>query len=346
MTEDRLRHLLEAAQRPAEPRAEFASALLGDIGRELGFDSKTALDGDGEPIAVTGGAVRLRRRPVAARRTRLDLLLVAALIAAVAGGLVIVAGALRDRTLVPPTTDRFDTIQQLGRIRIAIRPDYPQFTANGQAATGFDADVAMELGRHLGLRSDVVIESAATMLQPGGADAWDVALPSVPSWTIDGSAFSQSDPYYWWPHFLVVPTSSSATGIGDLAAGPICVVAGSAGEAWLEGTYGGVAGSPRSTSITTRPTDGDCLAALASGAADAAVTANLSAADLRVNGNVRSIGGPPVEPRVAVVLGPPGDPDASRLIQLIDDALRQMHSDGTLTRLSESRFGGDDLTAH
>jgi ABC-type amino acid transport substrate-binding protein len=345
MTDDRLRHWLEAAERPADPRAEFASALLGDIGRELGFGSETPRGGDSEALIVTGGPVRLRRRSAAPGRRWLDLLLVAAIIAAVAGGLVVVAGALRNHDLVPPTTNRLDQIQQLGRIRIAIRPDYPQFTANGQSATGFDADVAAELGRHLGLRADVVIESAATML-PGSADTWDVALPSVPSWTIDASRFSQSDPYYWWPHFLVVAASSSATGIGDLPAGAICVVAGSAGEAWLQGTYGGAAGSPLATSITTGPTDGDCLGALNSGAAVAMVTANLSAADLRVNANVRSIGGPPVEPRVAVVVGAPGAADASRLIQMLDDALRQMRADGTLTRLSQSRFGGDDLTIH
>ena len=110
-------------------------------------------------------------------------------------------------------------------------------------------------------------------------------------------------------------------------------------------TYAGASPPPNSMTIMTRPTDVDCLAAVSSGAAVAAVTAQLSAADLQIRSDVRVIGGPSPEPRSAIVSRSPrsgGDP--SDLLQAVDDALAGMRADGTLPRLSQSRFGGIDLT--
>jgi ABC-type amino acid transport substrate-binding protein len=81
---------------------------------------------------------------------------------------------------------------------------------------------------------------------------------------------------------------------------------------------------------------------LASGEAVAAVTAWLSDADLQVLGDVRVIGGPDAEPRSAVVHRQSSV--TRELLDAVDDALVSMRADGTLKRLSQSRFGGADLT--
>jgi ABC-type amino acid transport substrate-binding protein len=84
---------------------------------------------------------------------------------------------------------------------------------------------------------------------------------------------------------------------------------------------------------------------LQSGAAVAAVTAELSDADLQVRSDIRVIGGPGPEPRPVIVHhSHVGGPDTTELLRAIDDALAAMRADGTLTRLSQNRFGGSDLT--
>ena len=340
MNDDRLRRWLEAADEPLRPDPEFAASLLEDLGRELGFGKNTVLR------RATGVGLRPRSRTGRPRRRPFELLLVAALVVAASGGLIAAAGAIRDRLLAPPQTSLLAAIRQAGHIRIAIRPDHPQFTIGGQTATGFDADVASEIARRLGVAPDLIIQSAPTIVEPSADRGWDIALPSVPIWTIDATAFLTSTPYYHWPHLLVVRATSVATGIPDVAGGPICAVAGDAGEGWLRGTYGGAIAGPITGAIVTRPSDADCLAALSSGAVGAAITADLSAADVQVRADLRVIGGPAAEPRVVIVARQEGRAAGpAALLQAIDDALAAMRADGTLTRLSQNRFGGADLTA-
>ena len=340
MNDDGLHRLLDSAARPRLPDPDFAATLLADLGDELGF----AGTGRVRPV----GAVARRRsgRSGPARRRPLDLLLIAVIAVGVAGGLVVGAGAIRERLGPPAQVNLLADLRRTGHVRIAIRPDHPQFTIGGQTATGFDADVAAELARRLGLTPDLVIEDEASMIQQRHGEAWDIALPSVPIWTIDPSAFLASVPYYRWPHLLIVPTSSSAAAVQDVAAGPVCAVAGDAGLSWLTGSYGGASASPVSLAAVTRTTDDECLALLASGGAVAAVTAHLSAADIAVRADVRIIGGPMPEPRAAILPRQRANgEDASELLQVIDDAIAAMRADGTLTRLSQRRFGGEDLTA-
>jgi ABC-type amino acid transport substrate-binding protein len=341
MSDDRLRRWLEAADRPERPSPEFASALLDEIGHELGF-------GDAVPVrTVAGAGVKGRRRVTAHRPGRsLDLLLVAAFTLAAAGGLIAVTGALRERVAVRPPAHGIAAIREAGRIRIAIRPEQPQFTVNGQPATGFDSDVASEIGRRLGVTTELVIEHPESMQQLSDGGAWDIALPSVPSWTIDQGSFVLSAPYYRWPHFLIVPNTSGASSASDVSAGPVCAVTGDAGEAWLRGNYGAPAASPMTGTIISRATDAECLVAMSSREAVAAVTADLSAADLQVRSDIRPIGGPAPEPRVVIAPGQVTDADSSGLIQAVDDVLAKMRADGTLSRFSESRFGGADLTVN
>ncbi|HEY4571120.1 MAG TPA: transporter substrate-binding domain-containing protein, partial [Kribbella sp.] len=141
------------------------------------------------------------------------------------------------------------------------------------------------------------------------------------------------------------PAGSTANAIQDVAVGPICAVAGDPSEAWLRGGYAGSSSSPVARSVITLQTDADCLSALASGTAVAAVTAWLSDADIHALADVRVIGGPDAESRSVVVhRSSPTAADPSDLLSAVDDAFVSMRTNGTLTRLSRSRFGGFDLT--
>jgi ABC-type amino acid transport substrate-binding protein len=324
MTDARLHRWLEAVDEPLAPAAEFAASLYDAVGEELGF-------GPAKPLATTP---RWRRR----RPRRYDLLLVAALVVAGSVGILLASGTVRVQESAP-RTDLLALVHSKGALRVAVRPDHPEIYS-----AGFDVDVATALGTHMNLKAEIVIEDVQSMLDPN-SETWDAALPSVASWSVPTATFLVSDPYYSWPHRLVVLDSSTATDVSEVAGKAVCAVAGDAGAAWLRGAYPATVGPEITSNVVERASDDACLSQLESGAVTAIVTARLSDADLDVRAGIRVIGGPDPEPRPVVVHRQRGNsPDPGDFLAAIGDAVRAMHADGTLTRMSQNRFGGADLT--
>jgi len=337
MNDDRVRRILEVAEQPLAPAPEFATALLDDLRAELGFEGRSRAAGG----AAAGTAIVRGRVAPDGRRGRLGLLLVAAIVVSATLGVLSLAAQQQERVR-PPSADALAAIRAAGRIRIAIRPDHPQFSIAGQPASGFDKDVAEALAAELGLAPEIIVIDADELLAGRGA-AWDVALPSVATRRIDPGAFEISDPYYAWLRRLLVPEASPAANVAGLRDRTICAVAGDAGEDWLRGTTG-TAATPITSSVVTRDSDDACLAALASGEVAAMVTATMSDADIDVRSGIRVLDGPPAEPRAAIVPRRAGAPGTSTLVQALDAAIAALREDGTLTELSQRRFGGQDLT--
>jgi len=97
-----------------------------------------------------------------------------------------------------------------------------------------------------------------------------------------------------------------AASVADVQGQPICAVVGDAGQGWLLGRYGGAAPGAASTppipsTLLLKASDAECLAALDSGQVRAVVTATMLPADVASRADIRVIGGPAPEPRVAVV---------------------------------------------
>lgn len=269
-----------------------------------------------------------------------DTVVAAGLVVAVIGFVLIRSGAFE--TAAKPST-RLADIQARGVIRIAVRPDRPQVTPPGGARSGFDVDVATEIGRRLGLRVELDFTPVDEML--AGRGQWDIALPSS---AVEPGAFVVTTPYYAWPVRLIVPAGSTAAGPGDLSGATICVVTGSGGEAWLDGRFRGtsvtpVAVPPTPSAVHRLATDEACGADVTAGASSALITAGWSDADLAVRPALKRVGGPIfTEARPVIAARGQGDPDG--LIVEIDRILATMRSDGTLADFSRSRFGGLDLS--
>jgi ABC-type amino acid transport substrate-binding protein len=320
MNDDRVRSLLAAADVPTMPAPEFAAALLEDLREELGFAVPLRR---GRTVGRRSAAVRPRGRG-------LDLLFVAALFVTGAVGFSVAAGAFRSPAPSQPA-DVLADIQSLGRIRIAVRPDHPQFAIAGQPAAGFDSDVAAALADKLGVRASVELIEAGAMLEDRG---WDVALPSRAAATIDTKAFAATRPYYYWQHLLLVRDDSGITSVADLAGRVVCSVAGDGDAKW-------VAAPPQVVPVA-KGTDADCLAELAAGTVDALLTAHLTEADVAVRSGLHTIDGALArEPRSAIVRRMAS---TGALLDAVDGAIEQLRRDGTLTTLSQNRFGGADLT--
>jgi ABC-type amino acid transport substrate-binding protein len=253
----------------------------------------------------------------------------------------VIGGWLAQPTDPSISPDALDRLMSSGVLRVAIRPDHPQSAASDGTLTGFDVDVATEVGRRLGLRVDLVAISPTDLNQRPGQ--WDVGLPSTPAWSVDSAAFLSTSAYYAWPHLLVVPAGSGATSVADVQGQPICAVAGDAGQGWLLGGYGGAIPNaaskpPIPSTLLIKSSDAECLAALDAGQVRAVVTATLSPADVAARLESRAIDGPEPEPRVALI-GRAGD--TASLAKAVDRAIDAMRADGTLARLSRARFGSD-----
>jgi polar amino acid transport system substrate-binding protein len=264
----------------------------------------------------------------------------AVLVVAVVGVTLARLGAF-ESAAKPPSL--FADVQQRGVIRIAVRPDRPQVTAPGGGRAGFDVDVATEIGRRIGLRVELVYIPSGDML--AGRGDWDIALPSA---AVEAGGFVATTPYYDWPIRLIAAPGSTATTSTDLSGSTICVVAGSGGEAWLDGRFRAIsvtpmAVAPTPSAVLRLATDEACAADLDAGATEALVTAGWSDADLAVRPAVVRVGGPVItEGRAVIALG--GERDPAGLIAEIDRLFVAMRDDGTLADLSRSRFGGLDLS--
>jgi len=247
--------------------------------------------------------------------------------------------------------DLLGRIQVSGVIKIAVRPEQLEFRLPGSKGT-FDEDVAKEIADRLGVRLELARLSTDEMLAGGPGATWDVALPSVADWLLPAGRFDVSQPYYYWPHFLLSPERPTDE---SLAAGPVCAVEGDQGAEWLRGTYGDATTTPITTNVITRASDDDCLAAVQAGDAVAAVTAGLTYVDsgcLYSGCTNGSIGGgnqgvdaadvlgwraSPVEPRSAIVRT--GGEPSERLIEALDAVFDAIRNEGRLHAISNAHFG-------
>ena len=228
-----------------------------------------------------------------------------------------------------------NTVRANGFIRFAIRPDFPQAAVPG--LEGFDLDVAKELAQRLGLAEHRVQLAAGEILGSGGADSWDLGLPSALVTAEAATRLATTNAYYYWPVYLVAPKATTANLATDLDGQRHLRDRGLIRRGVVErpsrSSSGMAATPPASPVVRTEATDWACLDALTNGAVDALVTSTLSDSDLAARPTLRTVGGPLfIEPRTMVAARAGLDPSA--LLSTIDDALGAMRSDGTLADLS------------
>jgi ABC-type amino acid transport substrate-binding protein len=334
VTNERLERRLRS-----EPSGEPSFHLTGFIRR---------LDDEARGVARTG-AVGLDR--AVRSRTLAGLNLGAVRAVAVFLAVLLVLRAMPAEEVGPsasprPSADLLGRVRASGVLRVAVRPDYPQATS--AALGGFDIDVATAIASRLGYRVQIVPTPVGDMAAAGSSGAWDLAMPSSVL-AAASPAFATSQPYYHFPILLIVPRESAARAAADLAGTRICVVAESAGAAWLSSLYDGPSSTtpvppPAGAQAHTSDSDQACIDALVEGDVDAIVTSTLTEADLASRPSLGRVGTAVLtEPRTIVAAR--NGPDPTGLLAEVDRVLVGMRTDGLLADLSRSRFGGQDLTA-
>ena len=294
---------------------------------------------DAESATTYRGAVR---RAGVAPRFGFATALAAAVVLAVAA--VVVRLPATDGPGASTPTDLLGRLQAEGTVRIAVTSDPPQTTAAGGAVIGFDVDVARELAKSLRLHGEISVVAPAEILGGRGGE-WAIGLPSRGS--VVGSVVTAGPAYYAWPSWLVTSATSAITTAAELNGATICVVIGTAGQGWLRGQAASEDKGfepPAGAVALERASDAECVEAIRSGQAAAAVTAQLLDDELAGKGLRALVANPAVKERRV-------DRGARKRIRRRDPAdgprsgpARSGDLAAVLSDASRRAFGGRDLT--
>ena len=240
--------------------------------------------------------------------------------------------------LLRPSDDVWARLQKGGALRVAVDPSFPPFddVDDEGRLTGFDIDLAQELGQRLGVPVEFKAIAFDGLVDAVIADKADVvisAFPYDPRLTED---VRYSQPYFEGGLVLVTREGNPVTGPEDLVGRTVAVEWGSLGDAWARAN---------AVDVRRQETASDALDALAPGSANGqnevagadavdaalvdAVTAALSSAPGLV---IRT---PPLEsdPYVIVLSA-----HAPILSEVVDAALSEIMTDGAWEQLVAKHF--------
>lgn len=236
-----------------------------------------------------------------------------------------------------------------GKLRVSTDPNYAPFssmnTATGQYE-GFDTSTAVETAKRLSAAVGTTIaiewQTPSWDLITAGSwgGRWDISIGSMSVTIGRAKVVDFTGPYYYDYGSIAVPTASTATSIADLNGKSICVGAATTYEQWLNGTLQipdpTMLKPPTGITLTSLPTDNECVQALAAGRKFDAIVANegdLANAVTQKQPLKILTGIVPFVVSVAFALDKSGPSDASMLAAL-NPIVAAMHADGTLTGFS------------
>jgi polar amino acid transport system substrate-binding protein len=195
--------------------------------------------------------------------------------------------------------------------------------------TGFDVEIGMELAKRMGLKPNPVtapFSGIITGIKEGRYDA------AVASHTITEERLQQvdfSDPYYLSGGHLFTRPGEEITSLEDLRGKEVAVALGTVYEQ-LAREY--------TDNIKTYDSDVTALRALDQGKHDAVVT-DIIVGDIAIQQGfkIKATGVKFTEDKQGIAVRKGN----TELLNKINEALRQMHEDGTYQKLSEKYFNRD-----
>jgi polar amino acid transport system substrate-binding protein len=252
------------------------------------------------------------------------------------------------------TTDLLKKVCDAGKLTVSTDPAYPpQSSLNEQTGEyeGFDIDVATEIAKRLGVK--VAWETPAWDVITAGSwnGRWDTTVGSMTPTNDRQKVLDFTEPYNYTPAVVVVPADDTSVNdlTTDLDGAKIGVCSGCTYDQYLQKklaingyTFDFVIDDAE---ISGYDTDTTALQDLANGRLDAVITSSTTAQGYIDAGNPVKIVGDPVfyEP-LSVGFDKSSDPSSTSLFEAVNQIVKDMHADGTLTSLSEKWYDGQDLT--
>lgn len=249
--------------------------------------------------------------------------------------------------------DLLAQIKSRGNILVSTDPNYaPQsFLRPDGTFEGFDIDVANEIGRRLGVTVQFETPNFDLVVAGGWNGRWDVSVGSVTVTDERKTILDFTKPYYYTPAQMTASQASGITSLAGLAGKAICVGSQTTYQFWLEGTLAlsdapTPATPPSGATAFPLETDQLCAQAILSGRTDfdgwlSSSTTVDSAIDA---GTPVVVVGDPVFFESLAVATDKNGPAHTELMAELDKIVAAMHTDGTLTQLSQKWFAGLDLT--
>ncbi len=271
-------------------------------------------------------------------------------------------------------TDLLGAINERGYILVSTDPNYePQSFLNTEGSRpsdtkcpsdalttaemqGFDVDVAKAIGDGLGVETCFATPSWDAITAGSWADKWDVSVGSMTVTTARQQVLDFSVPYYYTPAVVAVAADSGITSLDGLSGQAVCAGTATTYEAWLNNDMEAL-GLPEASIYATVPegvtvvpleTDQECAQAIAAGRTDfiAYVTSDTVVdANIAADMPVVKLDGAVYSEDLAAAFDKSSTLDTATLRAKVDEILTGLHSDGTLSALSNQWFGMDITTA-
>ena len=267
-------------------------------------------------------------------------------------------------------TNLLAQIQQRGTIVVSTDPNYApqsvlkqdgrrtegtkcssdQLTAGEME--GFDVDVAAEIGKRLGVETCFATPSWDAITAGNWADKWDISVGSMTITTGRQEILFFTTPYYYTPAQFAAASDAGIASLDDLAGKAVCVGSSTTYESWLNGDMAGLglpeasiyAEVPANITVVPLETDQECAQAIASGRKDfVAYLTSATVVDSNIaNGApVSKVGSPVFSEDLSVAIDKAHTLTVDSLVSKLDEIVKAMHADGTLSQFSNTWFGTD-----
>ncbi|SMB83407.1 cystine transport system substrate-binding protein [Deinococcus hopiensis KR-140] len=237
--------------------------------------------------------------------------------------------------LVSVTHAELADVKKRGELRVVMSGEYPPFSqpTPGGDLTGFDADVAREIARRLGVKAHLIKADFSSIVAGVQAGNFDLAVASQSKTPERARAVDfLSKPYYYDGFQLFVPKGSKANSLEGLGGQPVAVALGTVFEKFLR--------ERKYPKIVTFSGEQEIFLALGANRASGMITTRSVGNVAIKNGQALRAAGPVLQQdNPYITLGK----NQPQLKAAVEKALNAMRADGTLRRLSV-KYIGSDLT--
>ncbi len=255
------------------------------------------------------------------------------------------------------TGDALAKICDAGKIIVSTDPKYPPQSSLDEKTgkyVGFDIDVATAIADRLGVQIEFTTPAWESITSGRWNGRWNMSVGSMTPTNDRQKVLDFSQPYYYTPAVVVVNKANTSVQdlSTDLDGATIGVCGGCTYEQFLNKslaikgfTFDFVIDDAKAVGYDT---DTSALNDLALGDGtrlDAVITSLTTAQGFIDAGKPVKIVGDPVfyEP-LAVAIDKSSRDDPASFAAAVDKIVGELHSDGTLSKLSKKWYGGTDLT--
>ena len=286
------------------------------------------------------------------------------------GTLLLVSAILLGACGTPAPQDLLAQILQRGTIVVSTDPNYaPQSVLKADGARtagtkcaadqltagemeGFDIDTAVEIGRRLGVETCFATPTWDAITAGNWGDQWDISVGSMTITTARQEILDFTTPYYYTPAQFAASTASGITTLEGLNGQAICVGSATTYESWLNGDAASLgfpatsfyAQPPTGVTVVSLETDQECAQSIAAGRTEFAVyltSGTVVDQNIVAGVPVARVGSPVYSEELSVAVDKSHTLGTSTLVSRLDEAVRAMHDDGTLTQYSLKWFNFD-----